>query len=188
MSLDSTQVLVAGSATLYLATQGATVPTGLAAPGTAQWTDAGYLTDAGATFDLTRSTNDVNVWQSLDPIRIITTSFTKAVSMTLRQWNPTNLAYALGGGTSTMGTGTAGGTAYGTYTYPAASENPTRAVILDTFDGSYTVRFYWPSMTVQGDVSVALGRTDSLTLPIALTSLSSTTAPTIVSNAPGFTA
>lgn len=188
MAFDSTEVLVAGSATLYLATQGATVPTGLAAPGTAEWSNAGYITEDGATFTLSRQTQEVHVWQSLDPIRVITTSFTKSVSTVLRQWDPTVLKYALGGGTATIGTGTAGGTAYGTYTYPAASENPTRAVILDCVDGSYTVRFIWPSMTIQGDVTVALSRQDSLTLPITLTSLTSSSQPTIVSNAVGFTA
>jgi hypothetical protein len=188
MAFDSTEVLVAGSATLYLATQGATVPTGLAAPGTAEWTNVGYVTDDGATFTLSRQTNEIHVWQSLDPIRVITTSFTKSVSMTLRQFEPTAVKYALGGGTSTLGTGTSGGTAYGTYTYPAASENPTRAAILDCIDGSYTVRFYWPSMTVQGDVTVPLNRSDSMTLPISLTSLTSSSQPTIISNAPGWTA
>ena len=187
MANDSTQVLVAGDAVLYLASQGGTVPAFGSTPGTAQWTVAGYVTDTGATFNLNRSTQDVLVWQSLDPVRRITTSFTKSVSMTLRQWNPTNMQYALGGGTAAIGTGTPGGTAYGTYTYPAASENPTRAVILDCIDGSYTVRFYWPSMTVDGSLSVALGRSDAMNLPIQLTSLTSSATPTVTSNAPGWT-
>lgn len=181
MALDDTQVLVAGSATLYVANQGGTVPAFGAAPGTAEWTDVGYLTEEGATFNLSRQTQDILVWQSLDPIRRITTSFTKSVSMTLRQWNPTNVTYALGGGSVSLGT------ASGVYTYPAASENPTRAVILDVEDGAYTVRFYWPSMVVDGDLSIALGRQDSMNLPIQLTSLTSSSQPTISSDAPGWT-
>lgn len=181
MANDSTQVLVAGDAVLYLADVGGTVPTYPSAPGTAQWTTGGYATEDGATFNLSRQTTDIFVWQSLDPVRKITTSATKSVSLTLRQWNTANLKYALGGGSASLGT------ASGVYTYPAASENPTRAVILDCIDGSYTVRFYWPSMIVDGDVSVALGRTDSMTLPITLTSLTSSSQPTITSNSPGWT-
>lgn len=187
MAFDSTEVLVAGSATLYLATQGATVPTGLTTPG-GQWTNVGYIDENGATFNLEKQQNNVYVWQSLDPIRVINTSFTKSVSCVLRQWDPSFMYYSFGGGTSVMGTGATGGTAYGTYTYPAASENPTLAAILDTVDGSYTVRFYWPSMIVSGSISVALGRTDSMTLPITLTSLTSSSQPKILSNAPGWTA
>jgi hypothetical protein len=187
MSLDSTQVQVPGSASLYLAATGATAPTGLAAPGTA-WTDAGYLDETGATWALNRTTQQITVWQSLDPVRIIQTAFTKQITMTLRQWNPGNLKYTLGGGSIAMGTGAAGGTAYGVYTYPAAQENPVVAAILDCSDGVNVTRFYYPSMQVDASVTSTVSRNDSMTLPLSLTSTASTVTPTITSNAPGFTA
>lgn len=187
MGVNSVQVVVAGDATLYLANYGATIPTGLAAPGTA-WYDPGYLTDDGATFTLSRTVQDINVWQSLDPVRRIVQSFTKQVAMTLREWSPTNMSYALGGGSVSTGSGTVGGTAFGTYTYPDPNENPSRSVILDCRDGTYTFRFVWANMDVSGDVQVALNRNDAMNLPITLVSLASATKPEVRSNAPGWTA
>jgi hypothetical protein len=188
MAVDSTKVIVPGGATLYLGASGATLSTfnGTASPGTA-WTDAGYLTEAGATFDLTRTTQDIFVWQSLDPVRKIQQSLTKAVAVVLREWSPTNLKYVLGGGTVTAGAGSVAGTAYGTYDFPSPSENPTVAVVLDTLDGSYATRFYFPAMVCSDNVQIPVSRNDSMTLPLSLTSLASATAPKIYSNGPGWT-
>ncbi len=189
MALDSTKVIVPGGATLYLGALGATLSTfnGTASPGTA-WTDAGYLTEDGATFELARTTQDITVWQSLDPVRKIQQTLTKTVSMVLREWSPTNLKYVLGGGTATVGTGTAGGTAFGSYNMPTPSENVTIAVVLDCLDGSYSTRFYFPSMVCGDNVSIPISRNDSMTLPFSVTSLASATTTTIYSNGPGWTA
>jgi hypothetical protein len=186
MAVDGTQVIVPGNATLYFAALGATLTAGLATPGTA-WTDAGYLTEDGATFNLNRTVQDITVWQSLDPVRKVQQSLTKDITMTLRQWNPANIKFALGGGTIAPGTGTPGGTAFGTYTYPAAQENPTVACVLDVQDGSYTTRFFYPSMVASDNISVPISRNDSMTLPISLTSLASSTVPVVYSNGPGWT-
>ncbi len=189
MAVDSTKVIVPGGATLYLGASGATLSTfnGTASPGTA-WTDAGYLTEDGATFELARTTQDITVWQSLDPVRKIQQTLTKTVSMVLREWSPTNLKYVLGGGTVTAGVGSVAGTAYGTYNMPSASENPTIAVVLDCLDGTYSTRFYFPQMVCGDTVSIPISRNDSMTLPFSVTSLASTTATTIYSNGPGWTA
>src|SRR3954464_3831614 len=116
MSVDSTKVIVPGGATLFFGASGATLATfnGTASPGTA-WTDAGYLTEEGATFELARTVQDIFVWQSLDPVRKIQQSLTKTVSVVLREWSPANIKFVLGGGTVTAGSGTVGGTAFGTY-------------------------------------------------------------------------
>ncbi len=68
MSVDSTKVIVPGGATLYLGASGATLSTfnGTASPGTA-WTDAGYLTEDGATFELARTTQAVARPGTQDP-------------------------------------------------------------------------------------------------------------------------
>ena len=189
MAVDSTKVIVPGGATLYLGASGATLSTfnGTASPGTA-WTDAGYLTEDGATFELARTTQDITVWQSLDPVRKIQQTLTKTVSMVLREWSPTNLKYVLGGGTVTAGVGSVAGTAYGTYNMPSASENPTIAVVLDCLDGAYSTRFYFPQMVCGDNVSIPVSRNDSMTLPFSVTSLASSTATTIYSNGPGWTA
>lgn len=171
MSLTSSEVMVAGSANLYIGAVGATDPGGTAAPGTA-WTECGYMTDDGAQFTLSRQTQDLLVWQSLDPVRKITTSQVNSVSMTLRQFDSNNIKFALGGGSVSAGTP-------GTYSFPSAGENVERAVILDTFDSGTQIRFYWPRMSVSGDVQVTLGRSDSMNLPITLQSLSSSTLPQI---------
>src|SRR4051812_34664980 len=178
MSLDSTQVMVAGSATLYLADTGATFSGGTAAPGSA-WTDCGYMTDAGATFTMHRTIQDLLVWQGLDPVRKITTAQSYEISLTLRQWNPANVKFALGGGTA------AGGTP-GTYTFPSVGQNVERAVLLDTTDSTTLTRFYFPRMAVAADVAVALGRTDSMNLPISLQSLTGTALPQIISTETSF--
>jgi hypothetical protein len=171
MTLSSAEVIVGGSANLYLAATGATDPGGTAAPGTA-WTECGYMTDAGATFNLNRTTTDLLVWQSLDPVRKITTAQVNEVDLVLRQFDSNNLKFALGGGSVAAGTP-------GTYSFPQAGENVERAVILDVFDSGTQVRFYWPRMSVSGNVSVALNRSDSMNLPLTLQSLSSTVLPQI---------
>ncbi len=179
MANSATNVVVGGSGTVYVASGTPTPPTDLAAAGTA-YTAVGYISDGGMTVGIARQINDVNVWQSLDPVRKIPQSRTVSLKLELMEFSTTNVIYALGGGTATLGTAT------GTYTMPSPSDVVTLAVIADVIDGSYTFRYFFPSMYQAGDLEIPVGRTDAAKLSVEFNNLASSSTPIIISNHPAW--
>lgn len=114
-------------------------------------------------------------WQSLDPIRKIITGRTIGIKFELIEFKPSNWAVALGGGTVT------GGTAVGTYTFPAAGENTRRAVTIDANDGTASFRFFFPVMQQTGDITIPISRQDVARVPCEFVNVSSTVQPVIFS-------
>ena len=106
MAVDSTKVIVPGGATLYFGALGATLSTfnGTASPGTA-WTDAGYLTEDGATFDAHPHRPGHHRLAVARPGPQDPAGADEAGRMVLREWSPANIKFVLGGGTVTAGTG-----------------------------------------------------------------------------------
>lgn len=103
MALDSTQVRVAGSGSVYLAPLGSTVPTDSTTPWATAWKELGYIS-TGVTYTPSQSTTDINTWQAVEPVRLIVASVTREFTFTLQQTNATNFGLALGGAIITAGT------------------------------------------------------------------------------------
>lgn len=103
MALDSSQVRVAGSGSVYLAPLGSTVPTDTSTAWAVAWKELGYIS-TGVTYTPSQSTTDVNTWQAVEPVRLIVASVTREFTFTLQQTNATNFSLALGGAVVTAGT------------------------------------------------------------------------------------
>lgn len=183
MALDAQDVVVAGDGHIYMADEGATLPTSVTTDLSADsdYTELGYTTEDGVTFTLSRSNTDLGVWQSLDPVRIIAASRTSTIAAVLRQFSPENLLAAFGGGTVTKGASS------GSYEYPDPDENPVKVVVVDAIDNGKTVRFVYDRVQQEGDVATQLQRGDSANLPLSLRVLASSVKPIIYSDLPQFT-
>lgn len=136
MAQDPTQVRVFGDGHIYTAPVSTTEPADISASVGAGWTELGYLTPAGPEFSFDRTTSDVEVWQSLYPVRTLVTAVPITVKMAFAQLNKSTLVAALGGGTVASD----GGSGY-IYTPPSASAVDERAIIVEGLDGAYTYRF-----------------------------------------------
>jgi len=179
MALDGTEVRVAGTGNVYLAPAGTALPTDVGTALTADWVDAGYITEDGVTFTLGRETEDLNAWQG-SKIRVLTTGEPKTIEFSLMQSNKENLPFILGGGAIT---GTAGEYKY---TPPAAGVNTERAMVVEFTDGAVSYRYCFPRVQLEGDVSFSLTRTGALEYPSTWGVLDASPAYLILTNDPAF--
>jgi hypothetical protein len=135
MAHNSGEIRVAGSGDVYLAPLGSTPPTDTSTAWAAAWKQLGYVS-TGFTYTPTLNTTDINTWQRVEPVRLITASVTREITFTLQQTNATTLSLALGGAVITPGT--AG--AY-TWTLPDPSQIQEYAFGLEWSDGATKARW-----------------------------------------------
>jgi len=159
---DAGEIVVGSHGTAYVAAVGATAPTAhdssLAA---ATWTSLGYLTEDGITKSSDVETAEIKAWQSFHPIRREVVGRTERFSFALMQWDTDNIIVAFGGGTVE-----AAGTGY-KYTPPQDSDALNeKALVIDVNDGSNTLRFYAPRVTIVEGVETTFKRGEAAILPI----------------------
>jgi hypothetical protein len=183
MPLDATEIAVAGTGHIYTALTTATLPTdATTAPGSTDWTDIGYTTDAGVTVAIDRTTTDLMAWQSAEPVRVLTTARTITITFELEQFNPTNVQLALAGGDVTSTTGS------GSYTFAGVADADLHAMVIDAVDGDATYRWIFPTVQVQGNVAVQLQRGGSMDLPLEFRVLAGAVEPSVISTAASWAA
>src|SRR4029450_10568063 len=73
MALEPTHVTVAGTGAVYVAPEGTVLPSGLAVP-TTPWEDVGFVGEDGVSFTFSRDQEEINAWQSADPVRVLITN------------------------------------------------------------------------------------------------------------------
>lgn len=160
MSIDATEVRVAGAGNVYVAPEGTTLPITSTASLSASWVDLGYCTEDGVDFTQGRDTTDLNAWQGTK-IRVLTNQEPLSVKFTLMQTNADVLQVAFGGGTlDDLGSGEY------SFTPPALGENTVRALIIDFVDGAINYRYCLPRVQIQGEVAVKLQRSGAVTYPL----------------------
>jgi hypothetical protein len=174
-----THVTVAGTGTVWVAPEGTAIPADLADPPD-PWLDIGYTSDDGVTITMSRDQEDINAWQSTDPVRVLVTAEPKTVEMELLEFDRESIMLAYRGGTW------AGSAAPYTYTPPVPGASDVRAMLIDAVDGGFQFRFVFPRVQIQGDVETTLARTDAVRLPLELAVLASTPSWSIVGDLPGF--
>lgn len=181
MALEATHVVVAGTGAVYVAPEGTTLPTDLAALAD-PWEDVGYVSEDGVTFTFSREQEDVMAWQSAEPIRVLITQEPKTIELDLLEFDRATLLLAFRGGDF------AGVSAPFTYTPPDAGASDVRALVIDGQDGDESFRFAFPRVQLSGDLEFQLVRTDALTLAMELSVLASATKWKLISDLPGFAA
>jgi hypothetical protein len=178
-TLEPTHVQVAGNGAVYVAPEGTALPADLAVP-PAAWLNVGYVGEDGVQFTFSRDTEDINAWQSADPIRVLTTSEPKTIEFELLEFDRVAIELAFRGGSWS------GGPAPFVYTPPAAGASDVRAMLIDGIDGAEAWRFAFPRVQLSGDVTFALQRTDAVRLAMEFGVLASATPWQLIGSADGF--
>jgi len=146
------RVGVTGAA--FVANLGATLPTGLAVPGTG-WTDLGAISEDGLTEARDEDRAEFTPWQSTQPIRTEITSATKTFSFTC--WESSAAVISLYYQTPTASMTANAGVV--TLEEAARHAPDPRAFIFDIFDGANQRRFILPraEVTGRGDITYSSG-------------------------------
>lgn len=166
MSLDATELVVAGTGAVYRAAVGTSMPSDVTTtPSSLSWTNLGYTSENGAKFTFDRKTNPIMGWQSYQPLRVVVNEIPIETEFDLLQWNNDTLETALGGGSfDTQGSGVR-------YTPPAESFIDEFALIIDGKDGDSSYRFYFPRVMVTDKVEFSFVRSNPVSLPIKVRTL-----------------
>lgn len=170
MANDATAVRVAGQTQIYLADVDTPFPLfddDLTAE--ADWTDVGYVTTDGVTWNFGRETTDIEAMQSFDPIRTITTKVPKTLGFAIMQVGQEQFALALGGGTWTT-TGVAPAIIY-RFEPPDPSQLAERAAIVEMVDGTNKYRWNVKRLTQKEAVEYKYTRDAAATMPVSLSIL-----------------
>jgi hypothetical protein len=178
-SKQPTHVTVAGTGSVGTAPEGTALPSALAEPAT-PYIDMGYTSEDGVTLTFSRDQEEINAWQSTDPVRVLVTAEPKTIALELLEFDRESIALAFRGGTWT------GTDPTYTYTPPAAGASDVRVLVIDAFDGTGHFRFIFPRVQLQGDVETILARTDAVRLPLEFAVLASSPTWSIVGDLPGF--
>lgn len=160
MPPDSDNVVVAGTGDVYVAPEGTALPADLAAL-IAPWANLGYIGEDGATFTMSRDQEDVNAWQSQDPVRVLVTNEPKTVEFELLEFgSPDVVELALRGGAIAVAAGVA------TFTPPVAGASDVRALVVEAEDDGATFRFCFAAVALSGDVEWQLVKSDATRFPL----------------------
>lgn len=150
-------LIQSGPGRIYYAPLGTAIPaiTAAASKITATWTSWVQVgaTDAGLTYTEAAETADINVAESLYPIRTVTTSKSSRVAFTLNEISDLNWALAMNGGTN-VSSG-AGVTKLTTYTPPLVGAEV--RVMLAFVDNLDTEALVWPQVFNVGTVEYVRG-------------------------------
>jgi len=112
-----------------------TDPNNVAVP----WIKLGLISEDGAAWTPpAEETTDIKSWQSMYPVRIVTTGLTTSVKFSLMEWDRDTVPFAMGGGyfedtaTSTI------------FHPPAAGEAAERALFIKVLDDPVAMGIYYP--------------------------------------------
>jgi hypothetical protein len=181
MALDVTEVRVAGSGSAWIAPEDTAFPVDFTTAPASPWAELGYITEAGATFTVSRTTTDLNAWQGTK-LRVLTTAEPMTVEFALMQTDPDTILAALGGGTITPGSGIA------TIEPPAFGDNNIVTLMVEFVDGTIHYRYQINRAQIQGDVVFKLMRSDAVNYPLTFGVLENVPKWTIVTDDPAIVA
>lgn len=177
MAQDSAEVLVAVNGNVYVSPVGTAAPADPSVAWTTipAWKDVGFLNEDGLQYTQGRNTEDINAWQSFQPVKQLVTGASVTMGMSLQQWNDVTLPLAFGGGTiATTGTGA---TTKHAFTPNVIGTLDERAVAFEwTTSGGYLYRLFFTKAVISDEVSFSLSKNAAAELPIVFTGLATGTA------------
>lgn len=165
MAIDTDEIRVGVSGSVYVADIGSTLPTDIATALDAAFVDLGATTEDALGLSPSQSIQKIRAWQSSKPVRVSKTEDDLAISFTLMQVNEKTLPLAFGGGTVTA---TAGPPAYYTFTPPAAGTVDERAFVFAWVDGSYTYRLVVERGMVSETGEIPVKKDSAIELPLTV--------------------
>lgn len=163
MSLESSEVVVGSTGHLWRAAVGTAFPTNIStAVNETLWTELGYTSTEGVGFNFGRETNEVEAWQSYDPLRVISTKIPKEISAEFLQFNQNTWATAMGGGTWT------GSAPNFVYEPPDESFIDEFALIVEFSDGDDDYRFCYRKVSNMSGIEFSTSRENPIMLPVTV--------------------
>lgn len=138
MAIDTDEIRVGATGTLYSAPIGSTAPTTTVGGWDAAWTDLGALSEDGPSITPSMDVSEIKIWQSLYAVRRIVTDRGMDWKFTLMQRNAHNFVLAMGGGAITE---TGVGSNVWKYVPPDASEIDERMFGIEVVENSIIDRY-----------------------------------------------
>ena len=157
MANDGSKVRVALTGSIYALDVDAPDPTDLA---TRAGTDLGYTTTDGVSLEFDSDTEEIEVWQSKDPVRKIITKQPKTVSFTLAQLETRTWLATLGGSVTETAPDS------GLYLWePEEGKSINKKIVVYFEDGDKEFAFIFRNAEQSGKVEMNLVSDDSVNLP-----------------------
>lgn len=168
MAIDTTEIRVGASGSVYVAPVGSTLPVEPDDTLDAAFVDLGATTEDGLTLSPSRTIEKIRAWQSGKAVRTVVTEDELSVAFGLMQWNEETIALAFGGGTFSATTGTAA-----KYVPPAAGTVDERAFVFEWVDGDVTSRIVVPRGMVTEIEEITVAKSDAIVLGLTVEVLGS---------------
>lgn len=162
MSKDTTELVVAGSGSVYVAPYGTALPTQYNTALNAAFVDLGYTTEDGLTWGSTPTVEKFAAWQSRQPVRVALTALEQRLTASFQQWNERTIITAFGGGDFIQ-------MAAGSFKYVPIDDDEQLdevSIVAEWQDGDEDYRIVIPRAIVTESVEVSLNRTSLAVLPI----------------------
>ena len=169
MPIDAAQILVAVGGKIMIATNSTPAPVDEAAAWPAGWIDFGIANNDGVRIAAGFTREDIDGWQVLDPVRVLTTARSISLAFTLRQLNQEALKLAFqGGSVTTISPG------HLRYDLPADAQIDERALGIEAVDGAKVARVIVPRAYVSENVEIPLTKGGPAEVPITMRVLATT--------------
>lgn len=184
MTFNGDNVRVGTTGKIYVAPKGTTAPTDLVAAWAAGWVDLGYMSDDGCEMTYSTETEDINVWQSLSPVRKILTGVDLTLAFTAMEFKKhvvelffPSSSIITSGGVSTL-------------SIPSAPDPDERAFGLEWEDGDSVNRLIISrgEVTERGSLTTSKGAAVGLQMTVSAYASSSPDIATWLSNDPAWAA
>ena len=157
MANDGSKVRVALTGSIYVLDVADPDPTDLT---TRAGVDLGYTTTDGVSFEFESDTEEIEVWQSKDPVRKIVTKQPKTVTFTLAQLETQTWLATLGGSVVETATGS------GLYMWePEEGSMLSKKLVVYFEDGDKEFAFIFRRAEQSGSVEMNLVSDDAVNLP-----------------------
>lgn len=163
MAGDSSQIVVAGTGTVWIAPYGTTLPDGSTAVREtldAAFVDLGFTTEDGVTLTDGVSVEEINAWQSSYPVRRLVSEYTGSVAFDLLQWSKDIFEQVLHGAVTE------------TVVDSVHKFTPTRdgviaekSLVVDFDDGTEEYRWVVPKVGLSADIEIPLVKTAAAAVP-----------------------
>lgn len=169
MAQNAEQIKVAANGGLYIARYDdePALPTDLTTALDPAFSEVGYASDDGVTFNKSEEVEDIMVWQSPTAVEKIVTGRNFGANTTLVQWNRESVALAFGGGEWSEPKA-------GVYRFdPPSDYDPLTkwVAVIETIAGERIDRWVIERCTITGDVETQAVRNAPMALPIELSAL-----------------
>lgn len=169
MAIDTTEIRVGISGSVYVAPTGSTAPVDATTALDAAFIDLGAINEDGIALAPSRSVENIRAWQAAKAVRTVVTEDELSVSFSLMQWSADTIELAFGGGTFSVANITET-----KYVPPAAGTVDERSFVFEWVDGGVNSRLYVPRGMVTDVSEIQVTKTSAVELALTVEVLGST--------------